>query len=125
MTVGREQGSARAGQASFYLQDDYAGKGPMVILLVERNWTAFLKMRSGFPALPFFSRPKRESEPDTHANGHPWAWLYKPEDALKDEARWLDAAEYAELEAALKAVLHDAKARRREAAQLEAHANEA
>lgn len=96
----------------FYLRDEGAEKGVSVILLAERKWPPFLKMRAGFTAPAFFSRPRRACEPETHANGHPWAWIYKPADVLKDEVRWLDPGEYEKLKNALAGALHDASLRR-------------
>jgi hypothetical protein len=124
MSSARAVSPSGVSQASFYLVDNLAGKGPRVVLLVERRWTSFLKMRAGFPALPFYTRPRRESEPDTHPNGHPWAWVYQPEDCLRDEARWLGADDYAEMKEALAAALHDAKNRIDEQARLKAAAND-
>lgn len=119
------QRAADAGLASFYLVDDFARRGPMVVLLTERRWTSFLKMKAGFPPTPFYSRPRRDTEPETHPNGHPWAWLYSPDDVLKDEGRFLPESELAELAEALKGALQDAKTRRDEERKLEEMAAEA
>jgi len=106
-------GGLAQGQMCFYWRDDYAGKGPVVILLAERKWTSFLKMRAGFTAQaqPFFTRPRREGEPETHANGHPWAWIYGPDEVLKDEVRWLESDEFEALKTALEVAKTNAKLR--------------
>lgn len=114
--MGRESGQRDL--VGFYLRDDE--KGVSIILLVERKWPSFLKMRAGFTAPPFFSRPRRACEPETHANGHPWAWVYKPEDVLKDEVRWLATDEYDKLKIALAEALHDASLRREAVGQQDA-----
>lgn len=111
-------------QASFYLCENFDGKGVRVVLLVESKWTAYLKGRAGFPASPFFSRPRRDSEPETHPNGHPWAWLYTPEDALKDEARQLPPADFEEFREALEGAVEDARSRLKDQAGAEKTARE-
>lgn len=93
--------------SGFYACPNLAGRRIAVVLLSEQKWTSFLKMHGGIPSKPFYARPSRPSEPATHPNGHPWAWLYTPEEALKDEARWLPADEYARFEQALKRAVAD------------------
>lgn len=110
----------REAVASFYLYPNYQNSGPRVVLLVESRWTQFLKNRVGLPVAPFYSRPRRACEPDLHANGHPWAWLYLPEDAVKDEARWSKEGDLEEFKAAMEqaiAAAQEAKIHEAEAAE--------
>lgn len=88
--------------AGFYACPNLAGRSIAIVLLNETKWNDFLKGHGGIPKQPFYSRPCRASEPATHANGHPWAWVYTPDEALKDEARWLASAEYERFDQALK-----------------------
>lgn len=79
--------------ARFFYRADFGGKGPCVVMITSRRWNGYLLRQAGLDGDPFFERPARAVEPDTHPNGHPWAWLYRrPELALADEARVLDAA---------------------------------
>lgn len=91
--------------AGFYLCPDFQGQGPRVFLISEAKWTSFLRSRAGLPGEAFYVRPRREFEPDTHPNGHPWAWLYKPEEALLDEKRWLSEGEFKDFESRLRGAL--------------------
>lgn len=99
----------RKSVSAFYLCPDFNGAGPRVFLLAESKWTSFLKTKAGLPAKPFYTRERRDSEPETHPNGHPWGWLYKPEEALLDERRWLDDAAYECFEASLRGAFEEIK----------------
>lgn len=69
-------------------ETDVPGAAPAVVALVSTCWTRFLRERAGLLGEPFFERPSLEWEPDTHANGHPYAWLYRDVDQmLLDERR--------------------------------------
>lgn len=90
---------ARPRRAQFYvlpgrpvLAGAGAGKdqGPCIVLLVSTKWTRFLRERAGVVGEPVFEREALSNEPDTHANGHPYGWLYSDvEQALADERRLL------------------------------------
>lgn len=81
----------------FYFEPEFsvAGRsGPAVVVLVGPRWNAYLRKRIGVVCAPFFERDPQAHEPDTHANGQPFAWVYSsPGDAVKDEGRWLSALE--------------------------------
>ena len=69
-------------------EPDLPGAAPAVVALVSTCWTRFLRERAGLRGEPFFGRPSHECEPDTHANGHPYAWLYRDVgQVLLDERR--------------------------------------
>jgi hypothetical protein len=98
-----------AEMAGFYACRDVAGRSIAIVLLNESKWTDFLKGHGRIPKRPFYSRPCRPSEPATHANGHPWAWVYAPDEALKDEQRWLDAPEFEKFSQALNLAVAEIK----------------
>lgn len=91
--------------SGFYLCPDYAGQGLRVLLLAEAKWTRFLRERAGLPESPFFTRPRRTGEPQTHPNGHPWGWVYLPSEALLDEVRWLTAEGFQQFKCALESAV--------------------
>ena len=74
-------------------EHDLPGAAPAVVALVSTCWTRFLRERAGLHGEPLFDRPAHEWEPDTHANGHPFAWIYRDiEHVLLDERRLGGAA---------------------------------
>lgn len=93
------------GKSAFFLCKDYAGKGPRVVLLCGRRWTDAMLRHYGIFDAPFFVRERRETEPERMPNGHPWGWVYKVEDVVKDEQRWLDPQTLDSFQSALQQVL--------------------
>ena len=89
------------GKTGFFFCTDYASKGPRVVLLTGSRWTARMAAHCGITDAPFFVRQARASEPETYPNGHPWGWVYKPDDVVKDESRYLDQESLAALVASL------------------------
>ncbi len=92
---------ARPRLSRFYLSTDYQGRGPRVILMVGGAWTAVLRKHYGITSDPFYERPALPGEPEVDERGHPYGWVYKPEEVLLEEARWSAPAELANLKAAL------------------------
>lgn len=100
-----EADSRSSNLVGFYLCENFSDQGRRVLLLAESKWTSYLRMRAKIPDKPFYTRQRRETEPETHPNGHPWGWVYKPEDVLRDESRWLSQNDFGLLKESLSAAL--------------------
>lgn len=74
--------------ASFYFVSNYQLRGPRVLMLVGTRWREPLRRHYGIDGGPFYTRPALPGELDVDAKGHPWGWVYKPDELLMEEARW-------------------------------------
>lgn len=93
-------------RASFFLAQLPGESGLVVAILVGPRWTPFLRRQSHIHGEPFFERDALASEPDLHANGHPFGWFYRSvEELLLDEARWLAPAQLRSLMSRLEGVV--------------------
>lgn len=74
-------------RTAYYFEPRLQGR-EAVVVLVDTRWTPFLLRQAGFTAPPILERKSIDGEPDLHANGHPFAWVYfRPSEAVLDEAR--------------------------------------
>lgn len=80
------------GQTSFFYCPAIKGRPACVIRTAGGHWNKYLLEMAGIFRPAFYSRESFASEPDTHSNGHPFAWVYKePENALAHEAHFQTA----------------------------------
>ena len=74
---------------NFYYCPPIKGRAACVIRTAGGMWNTYLLEMAGIYRPAFFSRVSFEWEPDSHNNGHPFAWVYKdPEKAMSHEAHF-------------------------------------
>ncbi len=84
--------------------ESYKQRGPRVVLMGGTGWSDAMRRHYDVCGEPFFRRPSLPTE-CPGPNGHPWGWVCKPDELMKDECRWLPATDIERLKDSLNALL--------------------
>lgn len=89
------------GKTSFFYCPAIKGRPAFVIRTAGGMWNSYLLQMAGIYRPAFYSRDSFAWEPESHGNGHPFAWVYKdPTKAMEHEAHYQTPEAMASLQSA-------------------------